>query len=201
MRITRADDYARMPWKNGGGETAEIAIHPPGAALAAFDWRVSMARVEIDGPFSRFPGVDRTLALLDGEGLCLYVDDTAVVELDPGSPPCTFPGDANTRATLVRGAVTDFNVMTRRDRFRHEVTRVTFVAGEARLATGADTMLLFCAQGRVSVRSERGSADLYDRDSMLVESAGAPLELRQEQPALVWLVRFTRKVELTAARV
>ncbi|MDP1908248.1 MAG: HutD family protein, partial [Hyphomicrobium sp.] len=43
MRILRAKDYRRMPWKNGGGETTEIAISPEGAALDSFDWRVSMA--------------------------------------------------------------------------------------------------------------------------------------------------------------
>ena len=62
-----------MRWKNGGGETAEIAVSPPGAALDAFDWRLSMAKVETDGPFSAFPGIDRTLAILEGEGIRLSV--------------------------------------------------------------------------------------------------------------------------------
>ncbi len=59
MRVIRSTDYRRMPWKNGSGETAEIAIWPDGVALDAFDWRISMARVAADGPFSAFAGVDR----------------------------------------------------------------------------------------------------------------------------------------------
>ena len=70
MRILRAESYRRMPWKNGGGETTEIAVSPEGAGLDDFDWRVSMARVESSGPFSLFAGIDRTLAILEGEGHC-----------------------------------------------------------------------------------------------------------------------------------
>ncbi len=66
MRMIRSSDYRRMPWKNGGGETVEIAIAPAGASLDAFDWRISMACVASSGPFSRLPGIDRTLAVLAG---------------------------------------------------------------------------------------------------------------------------------------
>lgn len=55
MKIIRASEYKTMPWKNGGGVTVEIAIHPPGASVNAFDWRISMATVAQDGPFSSFP--------------------------------------------------------------------------------------------------------------------------------------------------
>ena len=73
MRIIRAADCRRMPWKNGRGETVEIAISPDGAGIDDFDWRLSMARVETDGPFSLFAGIDRTLAVLEGEGIFLNV--------------------------------------------------------------------------------------------------------------------------------
>ena len=64
-------DYRRMPWKNGGGHTLEVASDPPGSGVAAFAWRVSVADVDRDGPFSAFPGVDRTLVLLAGNGMRL----------------------------------------------------------------------------------------------------------------------------------
>ena len=53
-----------MPWKNGGGETLELAIAPAGAGLEDFAWRISSARVGAAGPFSACAGVDRSLALL-----------------------------------------------------------------------------------------------------------------------------------------
>src|SRR5258707_14720415 len=67
-RVLSPSDYRRMPWKNGGGHTHEIAAHPEGAGMAAFAWRVSIAEIAQDGPFSSFPGVDRTLVLLAGNG-------------------------------------------------------------------------------------------------------------------------------------
>jgi environmental stress-induced protein Ves len=52
---------ARLPaisWKNGGGTTREVVTQPPGAAFDEFNWRVSIATIASDGPFSTFPGVD-----------------------------------------------------------------------------------------------------------------------------------------------
>ncbi len=74
MKLYRAHDHKRMPWKNGGGETVEIAVFPPGAGVDDFDWRISMATVASDGPFSIFPGIDRTLSILDGAGLSLKME-------------------------------------------------------------------------------------------------------------------------------
>ena len=76
-RLLTPADYRPMPWKNGAGRTTEIAAHPAGAALDAFAWRVSIADVERDGPFSRFPGIDRTIVLLDGAGMRLACPDGA----------------------------------------------------------------------------------------------------------------------------
>ena len=35
-----------------------------------------MARVASDGPFSEFPGIDRTLAVVKGSGLVLTIGDS-----------------------------------------------------------------------------------------------------------------------------
>jgi uncharacterized protein len=52
MNIIRARDCRVMPWKNRRGSTTEIAVGSAGASLDAFDWRISMAHVAADGPFS-----------------------------------------------------------------------------------------------------------------------------------------------------
>jgi environmental stress-induced protein Ves len=65
MKILRASTHKAMPWKNGGGETAEIAVFPEGASMQDFGWRVSMAKVTENGPFSLFPDIDRTLSILE----------------------------------------------------------------------------------------------------------------------------------------
>src|SRR5688572_25695921 len=101
MRIVRAADCRVMPWKNGGGTTTEIAVHPESAGLGDFLWRVSMARVESDGPFSAFPGIDRTLTILNGAGILLTVDGRDAIALTPDSAPFAFPGVAPAAATLI----------------------------------------------------------------------------------------------------
>lgn len=108
------------PWKNGGGSTQEIACWPAGATLENFAWRVSIARIASSGPFSDFPGVDRIITLLDGDGVHLHgagVDR----RLDRPLEPFAFPGDVAIDCTLLGNASSDFNVMTRRERMAADV--------------------------------------------------------------------------------
>lgn len=123
MKLIRRSDLTAMPWKNGGGVTYEVAAHPPGASLDDFDWRISMAEVASDGPFSAFPGIDRTLTLMDGAGLALDFAG-ATVSLTPGAPPLSFPGEVPVTGRPLDGAILDLNVMTRRGRCVHAVLPV-----------------------------------------------------------------------------
>ncbi len=122
MKILRASERVSTPWKNGGGTTTEIAVYPPGAGFDDFGWRVSIAEVRQGGPFSRFPGIDRCLAVLEGE-MALKIADGAQVVVSPDLPPALFSGDDITDATLVGGAVVDLNVMTRRGAFTAKVVK------------------------------------------------------------------------------
>lgn len=123
MRILRRENYRLTRWKNGGGETAEIAVFPDSAGLDDFGWRISMATVASDGPFSGFPDVDRSLSVLEGAGIVLDVKGHAPATLTPASHPFAFAADAAASACLLGGAITDLNVMTRRGRFTHKVER------------------------------------------------------------------------------
>jgi len=122
LDILRAADRPATAWKNGGGVTREVAVYPSGASFETFDWRISIASVGSAGPFSRLPGIERLLAVLEGR-LCLQVADQAAVVLSPESLPHALCGDVPTSATLPAGPVTDLNVMTRRGRFRSALAR------------------------------------------------------------------------------
>ena len=109
------DDLPAMPWKNGGGVTREIVSQPLGASMNDFDWRVSIAHIASDGPFSAFPGVDRVITLLSGAGVHLRSDDEEVNHrLDKPLAPFAFAGEAPIQAHLLAADCHDFNVMTRR---------------------------------------------------------------------------------------
>src|SRR5262249_4530093 len=121
-RIIRAGDRKRTAWKNGGGWTEQVAIFPNNATLESFDWRVSIAGTNQGGPFSTFPGMDRTLALLGGQ-LALALDGDPPVHLTPASDPISFSGDTSAASVLREGPLTDLNVITRRGRFVHSMRR------------------------------------------------------------------------------
>ncbi|MFO0745058.1 MAG: HutD family protein [Myxococcota bacterium] len=120
QRIARAQ-WQRQPWKNGGGITHEIwrdGDGPHGFAL-----RLSAAEVVSDGPFSRFPGIDRTILLLDGRGFHLQRDEgpaSASHAVDQVGVPFAFRGEAARQCRLVDGPVLDLNLMVDRDRARAE---------------------------------------------------------------------------------
>ncbi|WP_346950357.1 HutD family protein [Dyella sp.] len=114
MSIVRGADIAVTPWKNGMGRTRELAVHPAGAALSDFDWRVSVAEVDSAAPFSAFPGVDRQIALLEGAGFAMRFADGSEHRLDEPCVPFAFAGEASVDVTLIEGATRDFNLMLRR---------------------------------------------------------------------------------------
>ncbi len=109
------------PWKNGGGSTREIVCRPAGAGMDGFDWRVSIATIDKAGPFSAFPGVERVIMLLDGDGVHLRSDNGVDHRLDHLYLPFAFSGDAALDCSLLGGPSTDFNVMTRRGALRAQV--------------------------------------------------------------------------------
>lgn len=142
------------PWKNGGGFTREIVCQPPGAGMDAFDWRVSIAHIASDGPFSTFAGVDRVITLLEGGGMALCSADGAFAErLDRPLVPFAFPGETPVQASLIAGDCQDFNVMTRRDacRARVQVVRENGVLPSTRQG------LLMAVQGRWEVSHADGN--------------------------------------------
>ncbi|HEY0213540.1 MAG TPA: HutD family protein [Paenirhodobacter sp.] len=112
--IQRAATRRFSPWKNGGGETAEIVVHPAGAGFADFDWRISTAKVVQSGPFSRFDGIDRSLTVLQGGPIRLRFEDGRDVDLAQGDPALVFAGDLGCAADLIGEALLDLNVMVRR---------------------------------------------------------------------------------------
>src|SRR5262245_61025011 len=162
MRILPAENHRRMPWKNGGGVTTEIAVFPAGAGLDDFEWRLSMANVASDGPFSLFQGVDRTLAVLEGEGIVLAVEGLPEIALTRSSAPFAFAADRPASARLIGGPILDLNVMTRRGHFAHRVARL---GSGATVIGGSSLTVIFCAEGSAELSCGEQKATIGRHDA------------------------------------
>lgn len=179
-RVLRAADRTAVPWKNGGGVTREIAASPEGAPLDDFDWRVSLADVTADGPFSSFPGVDRTLTVVEGAGMDLMVGGEHHI-VDEQYWPHDFPGDLETDGRLLGGPVVNLNVMYRRDRTAAEVA---VVRGTLRLqAPEGGTVLAVALEDGAEVEGQDIELDRYD--AVLIKGGTAPVVLRTQGYALL----------------
>lgn len=130
MHILRRADYRQSLWKNGQGLTEEVLTVPEGSDVSNFDLRISIAHVSSDGPFSIFPGIDRTIVSLQGGGMILDLPDGTQQWLTPGSKPFRFPGEWAVSSRNIEGPTLDLNIMTLRERCSHEMQRQTFAAGE-----------------------------------------------------------------------
>ncbi|RWM16854.1 MAG: HutD family protein [Mesorhizobium sp.] len=190
MRILRAADYRVMPWKNGGGTTTEIAVSPDGAGLDDFDWRVSMARVETSGPFSSFTGIDRTLSVLEGEGVVLDIAGRPPERLTADSAPLAFAGDVPTSAALIGGPITDLNVMTRRGRMAHVVERRP-LSGESRISPRADTTLVLASNAGFTLLTDDGPS-LGPLDTLILDRDSPELRLRPQRRGLLFVIALDR---------
>jgi environmental stress-induced protein Ves len=146
MRLP-ASGYRAMPWKNGQGITHEIAREP--VAGDSFLWRLSIAEVAADGDFSLFPGIDRTISLIEGAGMALDFTEAPAKRIDAKFQPFDFSGDWHCCCRLIDGPIRDFNLMVDRSRVKSE-TRVLGPGDAAReLDVGPGRLLVYCGAGEV----------------------------------------------------
>jgi environmental stress-induced protein Ves len=175
-----------MPWKNGGGETLEIAIFPSAAAGGDFDWRISMATVAADGPFSAFPEIDRTITVIDGDAIELSIEGRPAVLLDQAAEPYAFPGDVATSGRLRNGPIADLNVMVRRG-LPHSVTRLE-AADLPRIGTPSATMFMVALEP-IGFRLGHREIALQRHDTVNLSGVGmADIVVRTSGMALLIII-------------
>ena len=134
IKVIPPRQFKTVPWKNGQGETIEMAINN-GGTLDDFDWRLSMASVVEDGVFSNFSGYTRNLILIDGDGINLQHNDNKIDRLTRLLDISTFDGGDKTVGNLHSNEITDFNIITRTTRFTTKVACYPQAKGQA-LGTG-----------------------------------------------------------------
>jgi uncharacterized protein len=154
MLVIRPSEYRIMPWKNGGGVTTEIFASP---SSGDFDWRVSIAMVNEDGPFSNFNGYERHIMTLAGEGMRIEIEGRGWFDLEPFRP-FSFSGDMRASGALLNGPVLDFNLMVRRDFGRGVLSFLNCNAGH-RLGSGQSVHLVHVLQGECEIGDDRVGAN------------------------------------------
>jgi environmental stress-induced protein Ves len=161
MKVIDIASLPPSPWRNGGGVTREIARCEDDAGLI---WRLSVADVGADGPFSLFPGASRILTVIEGAGLRLR-HAGGVIEAAPGVP-VSFSGETPIDCTQIAGPVRDFNVIFDARRARLCVARLE--TGEHRLRAHGRPLGLFSLHGKCRLEGaasvEQGSIVLFDED-------------------------------------
>jgi uncharacterized protein len=105
-------DVPPSPWRNGGGMTHELVVFP---VREHWHWRMSIAAIERHGPFSRFEGVRRWLAVMQGTGVRLSIGGASHT-LTTASDPLAFDGAAEALCEPLGGDTLDFNLMVRHGR-------------------------------------------------------------------------------------
>ena len=182
-----------MPWKNGGGSTVELAISPVGADLEDFAWRISTAQVAVDGAFSSFPSIDRSLAVLAGNGVCLQRADGQREMLLSGGAIAVFGGEEAISAQLLDGPITDLNLMTRRGVWKHELQLLEW-QGEQALQNDAEILLLWnAAPEALHYQLPAGDQQVLAAHSgVLLENEQGRLTLESDQPSLLYVGRMRR---------
>ena len=185
----RAADARLVPWKNGRGVTRELALWPESARLERgdFDWRISSAPVNAPGPFSLFPGVERTLVVTEGAGLVLAHGDRAPRARLRRLEPYRFAGDWPTTAELPHGAITDLNVMVREERVRAGVQGLALGRRRLREALAPGHAFLHVLAGTCAARvtGEEEPYELRALESLWLRGlrGGEELELAGREDA------------------
>jgi uncharacterized protein len=190
MRIIRRSELAPTPWKNGAGVTREIAAVRRGEAVV---WRLSMADVASDGPFSNFAGLIRVLTVIDGNGMEL-ITPTETLYADYGEP-VRFDGALKIEAKLIDGPLRDLNLFF--DPLYCE-GKVVSLAGPYRQALRANPDLTFAVHGLRGDVMLDGTAPLRTGDTALIEAESVQLDLAKGVSAL--LISLARRAHTAASK-
>lgn len=122
MQRLTSNNYTIMPWKNGGGTTTELASSlDQDESTSDFLWRISIAHVASDGPFSKFDGYDRILTMIKGNGMQLGCEEADDLDVSHPFMPHAFSGDWAIDGKLNDGPIDNFNLIFDRSKAKGQV--------------------------------------------------------------------------------
>lgn len=175
MQIIRQADLVEKPWKNGGGITRDIAEHYDGETLL---WRLSMADVDSDGPFSAFAGLTRVLTVIRGSGMVLHSPESDAPA--DYAQPVTFDGATPITASLTNGSIRDFNLMYAT---AHVNGTAETLHGPTQKSIGAadQTVVVHCITGQIDLAA---GGQLRSGDTAISTKEAVEISIMSESIAL-----------------
>jgi predicted deacylase/environmental stress-induced protein Ves len=194
-----------MPWKNGLGTSAEIAVVPPNCDFTTtpFIWRVSVAEIGSSTTFSVFHAYNRVCVRLDGEELKLKHNFSSQIVTVPVFQPYSFKGEWHTQCLISNDKkVMDFYVIWQRDQAKADV-QAKEITPENRYAytiKSKGTTLIYCYTGQVSIASGEGRPDFTAKtgetfEINVWEDKETKLQISSTCPSKIILVQLVAKVE------
>ena len=177
-----------MRWKNGAGWTSEIMKVPD---ADDWDWRLSIAEIETDAPFSAFPGVERELVLLSGNGLRLRFDDGEMHQLLPPHDRLCFAGERSAFGELVDGATRDFNLMWKRDAVDAQLWHRPLVGTMVLFVEPGETWAIHVLAGHLRFADDSGLEEANLGDTAILVAGEARRRYVLDGGGELLLIRIT----------
>lgn len=181
MRLTPLPfaSYRRVGWRNGGGQALDIAAQAAAGGTDDFAWRVALAEIERDGPFSRYgAGIERIITLLDGNGFDLDFTEAPGIAVHETYMPARFRGDWTTACRLRHDRCVVFNAMYDEALYTAQINIIRPLPDQPLIfSPPGRTTLLFCLAGINEIKADDSSHSLNPWDSLRLdlEAGEAPL--------------------------
>ncbi len=151
-----AEQYSVQGWKNGQGETHEIARD----TSDPFRWRVSLATLKDENHFSLFPGYERWIAFLGEKSVRLVHPATKFERVIAPVDPVRFSGDVETRCFGASG-MRDFNLFVQKKFGRASLHALKFAANElVQFPLNGQEHFLYLVQGEIELEDRNSKTEL-----------------------------------------
>lgn len=154
-RHFKSKDYLTQPWKNGQGQTLELAKDDE----TPWRWRLSSAGLEGTMPFSLFPEYDRVVMLLSGGPLVLKHSTGKQRKLQPLAP-YAFSGNLETTSEI-QNPGRDFNLFLLKGTAKAAIYP-TYLSQDEELQFPiiAKEHFLYCVEGKVKLQERNLGEEL-----------------------------------------
>lgn len=167
-------------WRNGLGVSWDIAT-APGGGPDGFSWRLALAEIAADVPFSVYGPVDRVFTLLEGKGLDLRFEGGAILPVPDLYDPKAFACDVPCFCRVRNGPCRALNLFVARGVWRPEVAVLPLRGMESLRLDGAVGLFMALRGGAVlsgagqAITLAEGDAGLAEGLSQIDAAAGDAL--------------------------